>query len=158
WVVECQLKVTEQRGGAEVEVIRGGDCSLLLEFSVDGVDVVQPAVDHPAMRLPRFPLRGKNRQAQEINLIRDAVVDEFVQQHAADAWVQMLPAATWRETARLVFQHESGGKQFETRNSEIQFLGRAFQLFYGIENGMPFFGGPHGYGLVQVDYGANPVP
>lgn len=158
WVCECQLRIVQTRGAAVVELIRGGDGRLKLDLTMDAVNIVQPAEPSPAMRLPCFRVRGaQNPTNAEANAIRDAVVNQFVQLHGTDAWVQMLTAAQWRETARLIFAHEAGGRQFDLRNSQILHLAHGINLFYGNENGMPFFGGPHGYGFVQVDYGANAV-
>ena len=157
WVIECQLKIVRMRGADEVELFRGGDGRLRLDMTMDTVDLVQAPETAPAMRLPCFRIRGQNPTAAQATAIRDAVVNEFVRVHAADAWVQLLTATEWRETARLVFQHEAGGLQFDLRPSQVRFLGHGIDLYYGSENGMPFFGGPHGYGFVQVDYGENAV-
>lgn len=157
WVCECQLRLIQTRNGNDVELIRGGDGSLKADLTVDGANVVQAPETGPAMRLPRFRIRGFNPTPQQADAVRDAVVDQFVNLHGSDAWVAMLPARAWRETARLIFAHEAGGQQFDLRHSQILFLGRGINLYYGNENGMPFFGGPHGYGFVQVDYGPNPI-
>jgi hypothetical protein len=158
-VVEYQVRTVETRNGNVVELIRGGDGSLSLDITMDAVSVLAPSEPAPAIRLPRFRVIGRNPIPDitagnlETTLI-NALVQEFFDQHPGDTAVQMLPLDVWQITARLIFHHESETyHQFETGNSRIAFLGRGVSLYYGNEFKMPYFGGPHGYGIVQVDYG-----
>jgi hypothetical protein len=158
-VVEYQLRTVETRNGNVVELIRGGDGSLSLDVSINTVNVLAPSESAPAIRLPRFCVIGRNPipdiSATDLeNTLINALVQEFFNQHPNDTAVQMLPLTAWQITARLIFHHESETyHQFENGKSRIAFLGRGIDLYYGYEFKMPYFGGPHGYGIVQVDYG-----
>lgn len=162
-VVENQLRIATTRNGIETESIRGGDGSLRADIRVDGTNVLAPAEPAPATRLPRFRIIGRN-PTEDANVtavensIINPIVEEYFNQHAQDAWIQMLPLAMWQVTARRIFHQESGGyRQFNPTKTTTDFMGEDINLYYAKVLEMPYFGGPHGYGMVQVDYGAHPT-
>ncbi|MBK8258891.1 MAG: hypothetical protein IPK82_40310 [Polyangiaceae bacterium] len=146
---------------AAQEIIRGGDGQLTLtSLTVDGAAVdpgrlpgttgtsVPPAAT-PLAGLPTFRIQGANPPAADRRAIIDAVVEEYVTAHAADAWVAALPLAAWQTTVALIVQHESiGGTHFDERStSRLRFGTERF----GHEQDMPTFGAPAGYGWGQLD-------
>lgn len=143
------------------EILRGGDGELkLISLRIDGrpidpgrisavpVPVVPPA-NTPVAMLPTFRVKGLNLPETDRRPLLDGLVTQYVQSHAADAWVTMLPLAVWQETMWRVLDHESiGGSHFERRGSgRYKYLGQ----YFGCEQDMPIFGAPAGYGWGQLD-------
>lgn len=158
-VIEFQPRV--EIGGEEK--IRGGNGTLSLTAltvdneAVDGGRVrgaggaLADAAASPLLQLPAFRIRGTNPGPQALmDALVDALVQEFFDANSAQAHVAMLPLGVWQDTMRRVMQHESGGTHFETRDSG-RYADESQLHRYGIENGMPKFGAPHGYGYGQLD-------
>lgn len=153
-VVEWQPSFLQ---GAD-EIMRGGDGLLSLpQLQVDGQRVhpglndsstgpVAPPASDPDLRWPRFRVKGDNPTLPATDVI-DAAVEDYYNQHLAQARVSALSLATWQETIRRILAHEAN-KQFEDRGTmRRRFAGQ----WYGHEQDMPIFGAPHGYGYGQHD-------
>ena len=151
-VIEWQPRIVNGAGG---EVLRGGDGRIaVVAASIGGARIDRgrlsgggaPPAAEPDLGLPRFRVAGLNLAGSS-----NALVNELVREHhaanAALGRVRMLPLAVWQETIRLIIAHESG-RQFENRGAGRRLLDG---LFYGHEQDMPFFGGPHGYVWGQLD-------
>lgn len=162
-IFEYQPRIVETRNMNEVELIRGGDGRLSLSLTLNDrtAPTLQPAppMVSASMRLPPFRVRGRNMEAADVEALVNALASEHFHDpaHGSHPELPMLPEAAWRDTCRLIFRHETGGlySQFDERRTAVRFLSRGYNRYYGNENGMPFFGGPHGYGIAQVDYGGN---
>jgi hypothetical protein len=155
-VVEYQPRLVQTKDGNEVDLIRGGDGGLSFDVSLDTVNVLTPPDPSPAIRLPRFRILGLNPPTNVVENLVNRVVESFFNQHQTDAWVQMLTLDVWQTTALLVFKQESGDhlQQFIDGFSHSE---RLKPYFYANEFKMPYFGGPHGYGIVQADFGKDPL-
>ncbi|HYV45593.1 MAG TPA: hypothetical protein VFA20_12065 [Myxococcaceae bacterium] len=143
------------------EIIRGGDGRIALaSLSVDGRRADAGVFTAPASgaggstaagstadaELPTFRVRGVNPPVPATALI-DALVEEYVNAHAAVASVTALTLACWQQTVRLILAHEAG-HQFEHRGAGRR---RYAGQYHGHEQDMPIFGPPHGYGYGQHD-------
>jgi hypothetical protein len=149
----------------EEEVIRGGDGVLtLLHLAIDGVRIdpgltvrsgkPKPPQPGPDARLPRFRVRGKNpapKKGGPVDALIDALVEDFYERRRADPWIGCLGRGTRQVTARLAVGHESARCQFIDNDKTAGRFTHGVQVF-GKERHMPTFGGPHGYGLGQIDH------
>jgi hypothetical protein len=163
-VIEYQPRIAD---GANNEIIRGGDGILdLLTLAVDGRNIDAglvlaapgtlgpPLPSDPVVRLPRFRIRGRNSAPADVETLIDALVQEYHRNNAAAARIQLLPLNIWQDTARRIFDHETGGDyhQFDERTARDRRRWRHWRgRYYGYERDMPLFGPPHGYGIGQLD-------
>jgi hypothetical protein len=148
------------------EIIRGGDGILQLRsISINGQRIhggllpdtsgrlVSPPTTDPDIRLPVFRIRGSNPDfSTQISPLIDALVGEFFNANAAQTQVALLPLDVWQITARSIIRHESnatGNRHFEHRGARRTNFGG---VRYGLEQDMPIFGPPHGYGISQLDF------
>jgi hypothetical protein len=175
-LVEFQPAIVEGNN----EVMRGGDGVIVLQtLSIDNQRIdggliggddntsVPPLATDPDMHFPRFRVRGLNPGPHPtVEALINALVEEFFTANAANPRIALLTLNCWQATARLIFQHENGGdRQFAERSSRSRFTQSRSSpppalapllLGYGLEDDMPLFGPPHGYGFGQLDLMGNP--
>jgi len=170
-VLEFQPAVTENGE----EVIRGGDGELgvsTVSFDERPLDpglipdtqgVLGPPQGVPLLALPAFRIAGVN-PTPDADI--ETVIEEFVETYYNDndtlPQVNILSQECWRQTAMLIFTHESGIRggynQFrEARASTVSYRYQTRTYWYGNEKDMPLMGPPHGYGIGQLD-NWGPVP
>jgi hypothetical protein len=148
-VVEWQPRVVDSTGK---EIMRGGDGLLeATEVKFAGRPLEGP------LRLPAFRVRGLNPSpAADVDALTDALIEEYHTAHAAEAKIQMLTLDGWKTTVKRIFKHESGqggSRQFDNRGALRPSFGSGTKaLTYGLEDTMPIFGPPHGYGIGQLDF------
>ena len=162
-IVEWQPRIVD---GAGVEIMRGGDGVLeVTELDIegrrlDGESVVSPAAAGSPLRLPAFRIRGRNPvEPADPAPVEDLVRALVSQYHAANATlprIQLLSLACWQSTILAIFRHESGGRgfaQFERRGTLRSSWSPSpgVSRTYGLEDELPLFGPPHGYGIGQLD-------
>jgi len=173
-IIQWQPALTSDGTAAGTPIVRGGDGQLRLDgLTLSGAGVnpglvfprptptpppqaSAPPPSIPIIALPRFRLPGHNPQGAQIDAIIVALVEDVYRQRVTGSnWLQFLTLAIWQQTALLVVGHESGRRQYETRGGEKRFRttagGNPITLYYGHELDMPLFGGPHGYGMGQLD-------
>jgi len=157
-VIEWQPAIVDGSGD---EILRGGNGLLQVDtVRIDSTRIdgglrvaatpspaaTPPPLADPDLRLPMFRIRGLNPPSPASTVI-DSLVADYDNRHNTVARVTLLTLACWQETIRRILAHEAG-HQFEYRGSHtIRFSGQAF----GLEQDMPIFGPPHGYGYGQHD-------
>ena len=163
FVIEIQPSITD----AGRELIRGGDGKLELRaLRIDGIPLdgglvpdaagvlAPPPAGTPPLRLPTFRIRGLNPAPHaSVTALIHALVQEYVDAHAAQPHVALLTLAQWQTTITRIFEHENGGdRQFENRGAGRRNAPHPPPgLRFGHDEDMPYFGGPHGYGFAQLD-------
>ncbi len=162
-LVEWQPRIVDAAGA---EVMRGGDGVLeVTELDIegrrlDGESVVTPAAPGSPLRLAPFRVRGRNpvEPADPVpieDLVR-ALVSQYHAANATEPRIQLLTLECWQSTILAIFRHESGGRgfaQFERRGTLRSSWSPSpgVSRTYGLEDEMPLFGPPHGYGIGQLD-------
>ncbi len=144
-VIEWQPRVVD---GAGNEIIRGGNGTLAAQVALGSA-----ALD---VRLPAFRVTGENPQPDaDVEALIVALVDQYYDAHSGEARIQLLSRACWETTVLRVFRHESGVRhgyqQFDSRGALRSTFTRAPSRVYGLEDALPLFGPPHGYGVGQLD-------
>jgi hypothetical protein len=154
-LIEWQPQIADSAGA---EILRGGDGILQVDsIQVDGARIdggmlvtaggpAPPPAADPDLRLPVFRILGLNPPSPADAVI-DALVEEYFNRNNGLARVTLLTLACWQETIRRILAHEAG-HQFEHRGSHRS---RYAGQYYGLEQDMPIFGPPHGYGYGQHD-------
>ena len=145
-MIEWQPAVVDDAGA---EIIRGGDGVLAadVQFNTEPVD----------LRLPAFRVIGTNPAPDAaIETLITTLVDEAYDRSAAAARITVLSRACWQTTVLMIFRHESGVRggysQFDSRGARRSSFGAGNNVrVYGLEDTMPLFGPPHGYGVGQLD-------
>ena len=157
-LLEWQPKIVDDAGK---EILRGGDGRLTLKegkiantpisrgLNSSQAGPVEPPAADPAMRTPRFRVIGSNPLVADVQTLADALVQEYYDAHNTNPIVTFLSVACWQYMVRRILIHESG-KQFDTRAKMSQ-VSWVSSDWYGLENNMPIFGPPHGYGYGQHD-------
>jgi hypothetical protein len=153
-IVEFQPRI-EING---IEAIRGGDG----ELTVTNVRLDGTAIDpgkkvnganftaaSPDLSVPTYRIVGVLPTAAQVTTLIDTAIHDFFVQNGTNVHVAVLTEAQWVQTARRIIEHESvNSRAFEDRGSgRVNFGGTRF----GLENRMPIFGPPAGYGLGQLD-------
>lgn len=155
-VIEWQVAIVQEGN----EVIRGGNCTPSVgAFRIDNTRV------HPGVRsnghlfatnTPDVPVLvrrvlGHNATRADAEEAMNAVTLRYYNEHADLTAMRSLRSGVWQQVIRFICTHESRGRQFDDRQSDARFLASAYHLSFGHEKGMPFFGGPRGYGIGQKD-------
>jgi hypothetical protein len=162
-VVEWQPPIATPEG---YELILGGNGTLKLEkLVVDDQAILPPkppeedddddspdsTADAAVMSLPTFRVKGTNPPADAIEKIRDAAIHDVMRANPNAGQVRMLNAEVWRWLAARLVAHESGGKHFDTSTGRVPYRKMAPYQCHGVQAGMPRFGAPSGFGLIQHD-------
>ena len=158
-VIEWQPRIVNAAGN---EILRGGNGKLeistvqidskrieggLLAPTPPATAPAPPPAAAPDLQLPWFRVRGLNPPSPA-NAIIDTLVQDYYDQHHTAARVTLLTRACWQETIRRILGLEAN-MQFEAGGSRgsVVLGGHV----YGLQQDMPIFGPPHGYGYGQID-------
>jgi len=157
-VVQWQPEISD--GGKEI--IRGGNGRLTLQRLTIGGDRVDSGISPgsgeiaspPDLALPRFYIRGVNPSEDEIVDAIDAIVDGVYNDPGRGDWITLLTLDCWQQTCRGP-DRRSGVVGTESERHQFAYAATKRSRFrgwvYGLQNSMPLFGPPHGYGVGQLD-------
>ncbi|HYQ27982.1 MAG TPA: hypothetical protein VER04_12210, partial [Polyangiaceae bacterium] len=158
-------------GGAQVT--RGGNVQLSLDsLSIDsapappGVEFPRPPLtattptrhptSSPLTMLPRFRVFGINPAPADVNALVDLQTQTTLAANVATlTHLAFLSVAEWQAVMRNIVNHETAGRQYQIRSGPQAIVlgprGNQRTYSYAREQDMPIFGGPHGYGIGQLD-------
>jgi hypothetical protein len=155
---------------------RGGNAQLSLDtLSIDGapappgVEFPRPPqtattptrhpTSSPLAMLPRFRLFGINPPTADVNALVDLQTQTTIAANATLTHLAFLSVGEWQAVMRAIVTHETGGRQYQIRSGPQAIVlgpaGAQRTYSYAREQDMPIFGGPHGYGIGQLDPPSN---